>query len=45
MADSYPQITLHTRPWCGAVIRVKRWLDQRNIPYQTALFQRNQAWE
>lgn len=33
MADSYPQITLYTRSWCGAVIRVKRWLDQRNIPY------------
>jgi len=33
MADSYPQITLYTRPWCGAVIRVRHWLDRRGIPY------------
>ena len=33
MSKSYPQITLYTRPWCGSVMRVKRWLDQRQIPY------------
>lgn len=33
MAKSYPQITIYTRPWCGSVLRVKRWLDQRDIPY------------
>lgn len=33
MADSYPRIVLYTRPWCGGVMRVKRWLDQRRIPY------------
>ena len=33
MTKPYPQITLYTRPWCGGVMRVKRWLDQREIPY------------
>jgi mycoredoxin len=33
MAKSYPEVTLYTRPWCGSVMRVKRWLDQRGIPY------------
>jgi mycoredoxin len=31
--EPYPQITVYTRPWCGSVMRVKRWLDQRRIPY------------
>jgi mycoredoxin len=33
MENSYPQITMYIRPWCGTVARVKRWLDQRAIPY------------
>jgi mycoredoxin len=33
MPEAYPQITLYTRPWCGSVMRVKRWLDQRGITY------------
>lgn len=33
MERSFPQITIYTRPWCGGVMRVKRWLDQREIPY------------
>ena len=33
MEKSYPQITMYIRPWCGTVMRVKRWLDQRAIPY------------
>ena len=33
MAGADSQITLYTRPWCGSVMRAKRWLDQRNIPY------------
>ncbi len=33
MPESYPQITIYTRPWCGSVMRVKRWLDRRGIPY------------
>jgi len=33
MEKSYPQITLYIRPWCGSVMRVKRWLDKRNIAY------------
>ncbi len=33
MAGSYPQITMYTRPWCGGVMRIKRWLDQKGIPY------------
>jgi mycoredoxin len=33
MAKAYPQITIYTRPWCGGAMRVKRWLDQRGIPY------------
>jgi mycoredoxin len=30
---SYPEITIYTRPWCGSVMRVKRWLDRQGIPY------------
>ena len=33
MGKSYPQITIYIRPWCGSVLRVKRWLDQRDIAY------------
>jgi mycoredoxin len=33
MEKQYPQITLYIRPWCGSVMRVKRWLDKREIPY------------
>jgi mycoredoxin len=33
MAKASPEITLFTRPWCGSVMRVKRWLEQRGIPY------------
>ncbi len=29
----YPQVTVYVRPWCGSAMRVKRWLDQRQIPY------------
>jgi mycoredoxin len=32
-AESKGQIILYTRPWCGSVMRVKRWFDQRGIPY------------
>jgi mycoredoxin len=33
MAEAYPQITLYVRPWCGSVMRVKRWLDRNEIAY------------
>lgn len=33
MSESYPEITIYTRPWCGGVMRVKRWMDQQGIPY------------
>jgi mycoredoxin len=33
MAEATPKITIYTRPWCGSVMRVTRWLDQRGIPY------------
>ena len=33
MTEAYPQITVFVRPWCGAAMRVKRWLDQRAISY------------
>lgn len=33
MAGTIPRITVYTRPWCGSVMRVKRWLDQKGIPY------------
>ena len=33
MAKAFPEITIFTRPWCGGVLRVKRWLDRRGIPY------------
>jgi mycoredoxin len=28
-----PRVTIYTRPWCGSVMRVKRWLDNRGIEY------------
>jgi mycoredoxin len=33
MQRSYPQITIYSRPWCGHSMQIKRWLDQRGIPY------------
>lgn len=33
MSETDPQVTIYTRPWCGSVMRVKRWLDNRGIPY------------
>jgi mycoredoxin len=33
MPEETPQITMYTRPWCGSVMRVKRWLEARGIPY------------
>ena len=33
MTNKYPEITIYSRPWCGSVLRIKRWLDQRGIPY------------
>ena len=33
MAVRGPQVTIYTRPWCGSVMRVKRWLDNRGITY------------
>ena len=33
MATTHPQITIYMRPWCGSVMRVKRWLDRKGIPY------------
>lgn len=33
MVKSVPQVTIYMRPWCGSVMRVTRWLDQRGIPY------------
>ncbi len=33
MSEEGPEITLYTRPWCGSVLRVKHFLDERGIPY------------
>jgi mycoredoxin len=33
MGKASPEITIFTRPWCGGVMRVKRWLERRGIPY------------
>ena len=33
MSETGPQVTIYTRPWCGSVMRVKRWLDRRGISY------------
>ena len=33
MEEPHPQITLYIKPWCGSVMRAKRWLDGRGIPY------------
>lgn len=33
MEETVPQITVYTRPWCGGAMRVKRWLERREIPY------------
>ena len=33
MPKAYPEITVYTRPWCGSAMRVKRWLEERSIPF------------
>lgn len=33
MSEADPQVTIYTRPWCGSVMRVKRWLDRKGIHY------------
>ncbi len=33
MDKTAPRITIYVRPWCGATMRAKRWLDSRGIPY------------
>ncbi len=33
MANPSREITIFTRPWCGGVMRLKRWLEQRGIAY------------
>ena len=33
MERQIPDVTVYTRPWCGGAMRVKRWLEQRGIPY------------
>ena len=33
MTQSQRRITVYSRPWCGTSMRVKRWLDEREIPY------------
>jgi mycoredoxin len=43
MAKTYPEITIYSRPWCGGVMRVKRWLDERAIPYQEVDITRDPA--
>lgn len=43
MTDAVPQITIYTRPWCGSVMRVKRWFDQRGIPYTEVDVTKDQA--
>lgn len=43
MAKRYPEITIYSRPWCGSVLRVKRWLDERAIPYQEIDISRDPA--
>jgi mycoredoxin len=34
MTESQPRITIYIRPWCGGVMRVKRWFDQHDIAFQ-----------
>jgi mycoredoxin len=41
MSETDPQITIYTRPWCGSVMRVKRWLDRRGIHYTEIDISRN----
>jgi mycoredoxin len=33
MEKSYPEIVVYTRPWCGGTMRVKRWLNERQVPF------------
>ncbi|MFN2167446.1 MAG: glutaredoxin family protein [Anaerolineae bacterium] len=33
MEKAYPEIVVYTRPWCGSVMRVTRWLKERQIPF------------
>ena len=41
----YPQVTVYVRPWCGSVMRVKRWLDQRQIPYTEIDISKDRMWD
>lgn len=42
MSKAGPQVTIYTRPWCGSVMRVKRWLDRRGILYTEIDISRDQ---
>jgi mycoredoxin len=33
MNNEYPDIMIYSRRWCGASMRVTRFLDERDIPY------------
>jgi mycoredoxin len=33
MDNEYPDVTIYTRRWCGASMRVMRFLNERAIPY------------
>ena len=33
MSQRKPQVTIYIRPWCGSVLRVKRWLYRHGIDY------------
>jgi mycoredoxin len=33
MSAKKPHVVIYTRPWCGSVLRVKRWLYRNAIDY------------
>jgi mycoredoxin len=43
VAKPYPQITIYSRPWCGSSMQVKRWLNERGIPYTDIDITRDRA--
>jgi mycoredoxin len=43
VAKPYPQITIYSRPLCGSSMQVKRWLNERGIPYTDIDITRDRA--
>lgn len=42
MSVKKPHVVIYTRPWCGSVLRVKRWLYRHAIDYTEIDISRDQ---